>query len=202
MGSAYRHVGHVNYDADSASPLVIGDFTVMKGWKGNPDGNDDNEVIDIGSGKVFTCDLELTAPDVFVNGEDEIVLMAEADNNDGLLESYSLEDLQAPLGAKPEDPETWEIDVPSGAIVVNIAYNATPEKGASTKGLNKLCWNEDLPFLPKAAPKEPYYSTDDDNPDWAGHCIVPVKPGKYRVAMDEIEGDEGDFMRVVLRRKR
>lgn len=200
MSNAYDHVGYVYYNAHPASPLVIGDFTAMKGWKGNPDGNNDNEVLDIGTGKVFTCDLDLAAPDVFVKGNDEVVLLSEDDNR-GLLKSYKLEDLQEPLGAEPEDAETWEIDVPSGAIVVTIAYNATPEEGADTSQLNELCWFKGLPFLPKEPPKAPYYAKDG-KPDWRAHCIVPVTPGKYEVAMDAVEGDEGSFMRLIVRRKR
>ena len=68
-------MGNVYYNAHPASPLVIGDFQIMKGWKGN----DDNEVIDIGTGKVFVCDLDLVAPEVFVKGN-EVVLMTEMDS--------------------------------------------------------------------------------------------------------------------------
>jgi len=200
MNDAYAHVGNVYYNAHSASPLVIGDFQIMKGWKGNGDGNDDNEVIDIGSGKVFTCDLDLVAPDVFVKGN-EVVLMTEMDSH-GLLKDYTLEELQGPLSAKCEEPETFEIDVPSGAIVVNIAYNATPEEGSTTDHLDKLCWHNRLPFLPKEPPKEPYYAKDAKNPEWRGHCIVPVKPGRYAIEMGSIDGPEGEFMRVVLRPKK
>lgn len=162
----------------------------------------DNGIVDIETGKIFGGTLDLTAPNVFVKGDDEIVLLAEMDHED-LLESYSLDDLQGPLGSPfSQSFGTFELDVPSGAVVVNIAYNATPEEGTDTSGLSKNCWHEGLPFLPKSAPSKPHYHTaDDENYDWRAHCIVPVKPGKYTLEAGECEGGDSGFMKLVLRRQ-
>lgn len=199
--STYEHVGYVRYNAHPAAPLAIGDLQIMKGWKGDPDGGTGSKVIDIGTGKIWTGDLDITAPDVFVKGDSEVVLLAEMDRPN-LLQSYTVDDLQEPLAAKfVGEPRVFEIEVPSGAIVVNIAYNATPEEGADTSELEDEAWFDDLPYLPKEAPKQPFYAKDGP-PDARGLAIVPVKPGTYIVEQGDVEGgDEDGFMRLVLRRK-
>ena len=192
MTKAYKHLGYVNPDRHPATPLVVGDFEVMKDWKGDSD--DTPMEIELSKGKVVALELELTAPEVFQATPDEVVLLVEPGNNQSLFESFTLEELQKPLNEPLEEAhDSWEIKVPSGALVIAVAYIATPEEGSDTSGLGNF--HEGVPLLPKKAPAKPFYSKDP--PDSQCLAIVPVTPGTFKVEL----GDASDpFMKCVIRR--
>lgn len=130
---SHRHVGWVYYRAHHASPLVVGDLDVMKDWKGDDGG--DFAQIKLPKGKVVTCDLDLQAPNVFLSAAgDEVVLIAAGRGSRSLLDENEeeplLEEIARPL---KKGSTSLPLTIRSGALVVSIAYNATPAKGAPTK---------------------------------------------------------------------
>jgi hypothetical protein len=179
--SKFVHVGHVSFNAHPASPLVIGDFEVMKGWQGDEDGAYAGEEIELEGGKVVCTDLELMAPDVFFAAPDRIVMLAES--NRSMMKSHELADLQADLDAPIDGHESWAIDVRSGAIVISIAYNPTPEEGSDTEHLDD--WDPDeAPMLPKKVPSKPLWTDKRAQRDLA---VIPVPPGKYTITVGQGE---------------
>ena len=190
--SRYVHVGHVSQNNHPATPLVIGDLEIMKGWRGDPDGDADG-AIELAGGRIVGLDLDLMAPDVFVAAPGRVVLMAGS--NRSLVESHSLEELAPDLDGPIDAHDTWTIDVPSGAIVMALAYNATPEEGLDpvSLGLDVQCYSDVTPRLPRRAPKRPVFTNQRDRRDVA---IVPVAPGRYRIT----RGKTGRFLGCVIER--
>jgi hypothetical protein len=186
---SYRHIGWVYYRAHHASPLVLGDLDVMKDWQGSAEGSDFGQVA-LPKGKVITVDLALEAPDVFLSAsEEEIVLMAGGGTGRSLCKDHEASMLEAEL-AKPfkKKAQTLPLEVRSGAIVISIAYNATPAKGARVDHLDDARFATDTPRLPKAAPKAPLYAEE--------LIVVPVPNGRYEVVV----GASGTLMKCVIRR--
>jgi hypothetical protein len=196
MSTSYRHVGRVLYNPHPSTPLVVGDFEVMKGWEGDPDGNADGEIIDVGTGKVLTVDLHNTEVDLFASDDGQLVLMNEPEKTKGLLSRHSIEALQKPLNAAfTKTHGDWNLAIPSGALVINVMYNATPEEGAPTDHLDETVWYAELPRLPKTPPTT--IVNTFDVLDHRGLAIVPVRPGTYSFVQGEVP--EG-FYRMVIRR--
>lgn len=83
--------------------------------------------------------------------------------------------------------EQGVLEVPSGALVITLAYNATPEEGAPTAHLEET-FGESCPVLPRLVPAAPVYVKE--------LAIVPVTPGTYEV----IWGSLGEYERCQLRR--
>ena len=196
----FMHVGHVYYNAHSSSPLVIGDFESMKRWPGSPDGSDGFIKFRSGKGAIF--DLQLSSPDVFVDATRTVALLAPLARRGFKLDERfgrdlaGLQDtLAAPLTA------TWyddEIEIVSGAMVIAIAYNATPEIGADTSGLDARCFTESVPRLPSAAPTAPVYA---DEPVGAHElAIVPLDNGRYRVTVGTLSLDGNAVARCTVAR--
>lgn len=187
------HVGHVSYNAHPASPLVIGDFDVMKGWEGDPDGGKRGKV-KIATGTVINVDLQLVAPDVFQVGND-VVLLAEEDHNKSLLQRYELDELKAELVRSASTSYgSWRLEIPSAAVVVSIAYNATPEAGADTSHLDPIVFRRgEQPVLPKKRPSKPLWT---DEPSKRALAVIPVTAGTYAIQNSETER----FFRCTIRR--
>jgi hypothetical protein len=194
----FSHVGHVYYNADSSSPLVIGDFEQMKRWPGSPDGSDGFVKFKSDKGAIF--DLQLSSPDVFVDAARCVALLAPlARSGFKLGERFGRdvaglqEVLTAPLSA------TWhedEIKIVSGALVIAIAYNATPEIGADTSAIDERCITAAVPRLPAAAPSAPVYA---DEPVGAHElAIVPLDNGTYRVTVGALELDGNQVARCTI----
>jgi hypothetical protein len=194
MSKDFSHVGRVMYNAHPSSPLIIGDFQVMKGWKGNPDGGDGEEEIAIATGTVVNVDLDLKEPEVFFGPPDEVVLM-RLPGRGKLLEAHTLADVQPDLAGPPQDSYgKFEIAIPSGAVVISIAYNATPEEGTDTSDLEENAFVEgETPCLPREVPTTPIWTDDRCKRDLA---VVPVRPGKYEIE----NGRTARFLRCTIRR--
>lgn len=171
----HRHVGWVYYRAHASSPLVLGDLDVMKDWPGSDGGED--ELVKLPKGKVLTCDLDLCAPDVFVSDAgDEVVLMAAGGSGRSLREEHEEDALLAEVAAPMKKPfSAFPLTIRSGALVVSIAYNATPAKGAKVAHLEEARFSEDTPRLPKSAPKAPVYEEE--------LLVLPLPNGTYEVVL-------------------
>lgn len=182
----FAHVGHVYYNAHSTSPLVVGDFESMKRWPGSPDGSDG--FVRFGSGKGAVFDLQLASPDVFVDSKRTLVLLAPLARTGWTLEERFGRDAAGLQPALTEDlGSTWhddEIEIVSGAIVIAIAYNATPAVGADTSNLDQRCISDAVPRLPPTPPTTPQYASE---PVCAHElAIVPLENGKYRITIGEL----------------
>lgn len=176
------YIGKVYYKAHSATPIVIGDFEVMKHWPGATDGEAEGE-LEVGDHTAigFTG-AELASPHLFTTARGATLLIPPR--------SYG-RSVAAPAGealAKLLDAdadETFEehaLDVPSGALVITVAYNATPEEGAATDHLDDACFYKGVPLLPRTAPSEAVYLTE--------LAIVPVAAGRYTVRIGKVDGYE------------
>jgi hypothetical protein len=187
--ATHRHVGWVYYRAHASSPLVLGDLDVMKDWPGSDGGED--ELVKLPKGEVVTCDLDLRAPDVFLSAAgDEVVLMAAEGSGRSLREEHEDAALLAEI-AKPlkKTFSSFPLTIRSGALVVSIAYNATPAKGAKVAHLAEERFTDDTPRLPKTAPTTPTYEKE--------LLVVPMPNGTY----DVVVGRSG-MMKCIIRKKK
>lgn len=195
MTRTFVHIGRIYYNASSASPIIVGDFEVMKGWRGDPDGMVDDLEMRIDSGPIVGLDFDQIAPDLFFAAPDAVVLMTDAKKDRSLLKTYSIAELQGDLIEPAQETyESCTVDIPSGALAITIAYNATPEVGADTSGLDPLCFHEDTTFLPKAIPTTPLYSSATNKADIA---VVPVTAGKYSFT---VARTKREFLRCTIGR--
>lgn len=196
----FTHVGHVYYNAHSSSPLVVGDFESMRRWPGSPDGSDG--FVRFGSGKGAIFDLQLVSADVFVESAHRLVLLAPLARSGWTLADRFGRDLGELQPALTEElSSTWhedEIEIVSGAIVVAIAYNATPMVGADTSELDERCISDAVPRLPTTAPTTPHYASE---PTCAHElAIVPLENGRYRLRIGELHVDGQRVGRCTLDR--
>ncbi|MBL8912052.1 MAG: hypothetical protein JNM17_15260 [Archangium sp.] len=194
----FERVGHVFYNAHASSPIVLGDFEAMKKWPGSPDGSDGYVKFKSGKGAIF--DLQLSSPDVFVRARQAIALLAPLQRTGWTLEERfgrDVEGLQAALTG--ELVSVWQEDeilLPSGAVVVAIAYNATPEFGSDSSALDPRCFSKTTPMLPRVAPATPLYSQE---PIGAHElAVVPLEAGSYRLRLGELEVDGARVGRCTL----
>lgn len=177
-----RYIGKVYYRAHSATPIVIGDFDVMKRWPGHPEGEAEGE-LEIGEDHAigFTG-LDLASPHLFATDRG-ITLLIPPRSYGRTVEAPTGEVLQRLLDAPAEQVfETYSLAVPSGALAITVAYNATPEEGAPTSHLESLCFHDSVPRLPRTVPAEPVYQTE--------LAIVPVPAGQYAVEIGKLDGFE------------
>lgn len=194
----FTHVGHVFYNAGSSSPIVLGDFAAMKRWPGSPDGPDGFVKFKSEQGAIF--DLQLSSPDVFVEGSQRLVLLAPLRRTGWtIVERFgvALSDLQAAMTASLAS--TWyddELKLPSGAVVVAISYNATPEVGADVSNIDPDRLG--VPRLPVEAPVSPQYAADGEPPGAQEIAIVPLDPGRYRIRVGDISVADAPVGRCTL----
>lgn len=183
----FRHVGHVYYNAHASSPLVVGDFEHMKKWPGSPDGADGFVKFKSGKGVIF--ELQLASPDVFVDESRKVVvLLAPLARSGWTLASRFGRDLAGLGTAFTSEPTSVfhddEIRIESGAMVVAIAYNATPALGADTSALDAQCVSDATPRLPVEAPAEFHYAAEPagahDRPRRERPLSCPDRRGRYR----------------------
>lgn len=188
----YAHVGHVYFNDHSSSPLVIGDFQAMKRWPGSPDGSDGFTRFKSGKGAIF--DLQLASPEVFVRSPRALALLAPLRRTGWSLEERfgrAAADLEPALTADLE--QVWhddEILVESSAIVISIAYNATPEIGAEAHA------DADIPRLPREAPTRPHYQSEPVRAHEL--AIVPLDNGWYRIRIGQLTVDGDPVGRCTL----
>lgn len=177
-----RYIGKVYYRAHSATPIVIGDFEVMKQWPGATDGEAEGE-LEIGDDKAigFTG-ADLASPHLFAT--DRGVTLLIPPRSYGRTVDAPTGDVLARLLDTPAEKifEEHTLAVPSGALAITVAYNATPEEGAPTGHLDKACFYKGVPLLPREVPTEPVYQTE--------LAIVPVRAGRYTIKMGTIDGYE------------
>jgi hypothetical protein len=196
----FEYVGHVYYNAHSSSPLVLGDFESMKRWPGSPDGSEGFVKFSSGKGAIF--DLQLSSPDVFVESNCKLVLLAPLSRT-----GFKLEERFGRGLAKLQDAmtdalaTTWHDDqivIASGAVVIAIAYNATPVIGADTSHLDERCIAASVPRLPVAVPSTTVWA---DEPVGAHElAIVPIENGTYRITVGELAIDGASVARCRLER--
>lgn len=181
------HVGRVENLGHHSSPVVIGDFALMKRWHGDIDGEAEGVMKLEGEAIFGFTAMELGAPTVFVDG-DVVTLLTKRGETPVKEERIEHDVLDALLHDELEDvEERGVVEVPSGALVITLAYNATPEEGAPTDHLDET-FHDSCPVLPKQAPTSPVYAKE--------LAIVPVTPGTYEV----IWGGLGEYERCQLRR--
>lgn len=175
-------VGKIYYQSHSATPTVIGDFERMKSWPGEPDGEAEGP-LELGDGHVFGFTaFDLASPFLFVEDDVRVTLLVPEGSYGRSVEPPEGDLLRRLLDDASEDGETTEIGCPSGALVITVAYNATPAEGADTSDLDERCVHDEVPRLPMAPPEEATYAKEC--------AIVPVRPGTYAVVVDELHGYE------------
>lgn len=181
------HLGRVENLAHHSSPVVIGDFELMKQWPGDIDGEAEG-VMELSERAIFGFTaMELGAPTVFIDG-DVVTLLVKEGMTPPKPELPGVDLLNALCSGELDDVEEQGVlEVPSGALVITLAYNATPEEGAPTEHLEET-FHEMCPVLPKLVPIAPVYIKE--------LAIVPVTPGTYEV----IWGSLGEYERCQLRR--
>ncbi|MBP6630737.1 MAG: hypothetical protein KA297_14985 [Kofleriaceae bacterium] len=197
----FNHVGHVYYNETSASPLVVGDFVSMKRWPGSPDGSDGFTKFKSAKGLIF--DLQLSSPDVFVDEDaTSLTLLAPMKRTGWTLAERFEADLDGVQQAVRDGLDAvWHEDellFPSGAVVVAIAYNATPEVGAETDQLDPACFGAATPRLPVDPPTTPLYAAEPVRAHEL--AIVPVRPGTYRVLIGTLTFRGAPVARATLSR--
>jgi hypothetical protein len=176
------YVGKVYYRAHSATPIVIGDFEVMKRWPGDPDGDAEGELAIGDDCAIGFSGLELASPHVFSTDRGATLLIPPRSYGRNVAAPTG-DALQRVLDTAAEEVfEEYSLAVPSGALVITIAYNATPEEGAQTTHLDDRSFHEQVPLLPRTVPSEPVYQTE--------LAIVPVRAGRYAVEIGRIDGFE------------
>ncbi len=186
----FTYVGKLYYRAHPATPVVLGDFTAMKRWRGAPDSDAEGEVTLGDATAVGFASMDLSSQHVFA-AQDTVVLLVPPRSygrNTPLPSGAELETLLAP--ASDEVFEEYELDVTSGAIAITIAYNATPEEGADTSDLDPLCFHSKAPRLPVKAPSAPLYLTE--------LVVVAIANGRYAFASERV----GEFERFRCARVR
>lgn len=176
-------VGLLSYNAHAATPTVIGDFEQMKAWPGDPDGEAEG-VLEVGEGQAFGFTaFDLASPYVFVEDSGRVTLLVEEGSYGRTVDAPTGEPLKRLLDDPCEaDGDEAELECASGALVVTVAYNATPEVGADTSGLDEACFHDDVPRLPKAAPQTHTYLEEC--------AILRVPEGTYRVETGGLRGYE------------
>lgn len=176
-----EHVGRVENKHHHASPVVIGDFELMKQWQGDMDGEAEGEM-DLGEGNIFGFTaMELGAPTIFI--EDNVVTLLTPEGMTPVQSEVPEPALLASLvvGDLDSVEEEGTLAITSGAIVVSLAYHATPEEGAPTDHIGE-CYHADLPTLPRVVPTEITHQTE--------LAIIPIKPGDYKIVWGYIGGYE------------
>lgn len=175
-----RYIGKVSYRAHSATPIVMGDLEVMKRWPGAPEGEVEGE-LELGDDSVLGfAGSDLAAPHVFAR-ERGVALLIPPRSYGRKVEAPEGDALQRLLDAPLERVfERYTLAVRSGALVITVAYNATPEEGAPTSHLNALCFHQKVPRLPRARPAEAVYATE--------LALIPVPAGSYAVEMGSLDG--------------
>jgi len=185
-----QHIGRIRNRMHPAAPLIIGDLHTIKDWKGDADGGPAG-MLGLPRGEVLITDLELTAPEVCL-GSEHAILLARGGKNKPLLDSMALADLLTKASESFERPPTsWTLEVPSGALVVSIAYNPTPEEGSDTSELDDdLFFEGETPMVPKVAPAAPTVLANE-------MAILPLRAGRYVVAKGILSDG---FMKCEIRR--
>lgn len=176
MTTTLTHLGRIRNRMHPATPLIIGDLHTIKDWQGDEDGGPSG-LHALSKGEVLFVHLELTAPEVLVGEDGHTVLLVQAGKNKPMLNSMSLEEIQAKAAAPFEGtPTSWTLDVQSGALVVSLSYSPTPEEDSDTSELDEDLFIEgETPMVPKAAPTSPTLLASE-------MAIVPVAAGRYVVS--------------------
>jgi hypothetical protein len=181
-----QHIGKLYYRAHSATPIVIGDFEAMKSWGGDPDGEAEGSMT-VGGAEAFGFSAQdLASPEVYTHGT-SVVLLVKIGSYGRTVEPPAGEALRS-LVEQPFDDE-WEseeIAAPSGALVLTLAYNATPAHDADTSDLDELCFYAGVPRMPAEIPTEPLYLTE--------LIVLPVAAGTYSIQTGRV----GEWERAAI----
>lgn len=184
----FKHHGRISYNAHPATPLVVGDFEVMKQWAGHEDGDLEGPYDVAGVEVVGFAADDLAAPNVYTDAS-SIVMLVEAG-------SYSaerdipVEEVQAVLAATNAVHERFQLEVTSGALVISVQYNATPELGAKTAHLSTLTYYPGVPVLPATPPAEVCRLHTDQATLLRESMIIPMANGSYELRLGHVDGFE------------
>jgi hypothetical protein len=170
-----ERIGWLYYRSHHATPLVVGDLAVMHDWRGAPDGADEAALVPLPKGSVALFEMHLRAPEVLRAPGGEVILLADEKLSSRLGDEIDDEELIGDaLAPLVKTFETLTLTVESGALVLAVAYNATPAEGASVEGLDEACFAEgETPRLPLRAPAAPIHLEE--------LVVVPVPNGRYEL---------------------
>lgn len=190
----HLHAARVSYAAHHVTPLVIGDFEVMKRWRGLPEGLDEVGLVDLAGGRVLVTELDQRAPEVYVDSAEQgrdIILVASARSQLSVRDQFTEEEIQRSLTSDwARTFGSWSLEVTSAALVIAVALNATPPENADPselEQLDSLCFHEGTPRLPARAP-----TTILDRREL---LVLPVSNGTYQVT----DGEVGGLLRCTIR---
>ncbi|MCR9163828.1 MAG: hypothetical protein ACE37F_01050 [Nannocystaceae bacterium] len=188
-----EYVGEVFNAHHPATPIVLGDFELMKGWPGTIDGTNAGPAAlgERSAERLVYSPQTMDHPVAVFRRGAELWMVSNEASEASMGADFEAELVRDQVTEPFQPSSTGYVHVNSGGLVITLSYNSTPAADVDTSE-----WDEEENFVPGETPQLPATVPDDAAAFDDQLIVLRVEPGAYRVESSVERHREGGWVRV------